>query len=179
MFEWLKNLFSNESNSISKIREIADRIKRFMDRFQFAKDLENFELADKFYKYILNSDTVEEALHYEKEFYRRLKEKGLDLDKYERSRIYSDRNFDDNPIHNSTRENPIHHSTHDNHSKSSDDSAIAGFYVANEIINSAQDSNSSDNSDSFSDSSAISGEGGEFGGAGSSGSWEDTGTDNS
>lgn len=155
MFEWLKRLFLGKDSVFRKIREIADRIKRFMDRFEFAEEEDSYNLARKYYNLVIKSETIDEAEHYEKEFYKRLKEKGIINEKYESSRRYANEDYD--------------RVDKDIHSGSSDLNEAAAIY---HVFNDGNQDNSGSNSEIQSGS-------GEFGGGGASDSWEETGSDNS
>lgn len=156
MFEWLKRLFLGKDSVFQKIEEIAGRIKRFMDRFEFAGEEDSYDLARKYYQLIIKSETIEEAKHYEKEFYRLLKERGIITEKYESSKRYAEDDYSDT-FHSGIN------------SGSSDLSEAAAVY---HVFNDENQDNSSSNSEIQSGS-------GEFGGGGASDSWEETGSDNS
>jgi len=98
MFEWLKNFFFNNK---ARIQAIAERIKRFMDRFETTKEEENYLLSQRYYYLVLNSKTLEEAKHYEKEFYNHLIKKGILNKEYEESKDYADGSYD-NPNYTSS-----------------------------------------------------------------------------
>ncbi|MCX8000835.1 MAG: hypothetical protein N3A69_18160 [Leptospiraceae bacterium] len=149
MFEWLKNLF--EGNNKKKIQEIANRVERFMQRYAQTKDIIKHNIAKKYHVLILNSSTVEEAKHYEDEFYKKIEEQGSDLKNYKQSKEYADNSNIDVVYENSSSQNY------------SDDAAIYYSIQNSQITN---------------DNQTSEGEG-EFGGGGASASWEETGSDNS
>ncbi len=151
MWEWILNLFRKSKKK--KIEEIANRVERFKKRYEQAKDVIKYNISKKYHYLILNSNTVEEAEHYENEFYKKLEEQGVDLKNYKESKGYA---IDDTDF---THQNYTSH-----RDSTIDDSSI--------IYYSTQSSQTTDES-SFTEGQ------GEFGGGGASESWEETSSDNS
>lgn len=150
MLEWLRNLLS--SNKKKKIKEIASRIERFMQRYKQANDTIKYNLSHRYHTLILNSNTVEEAEHYENEFYKKIEEQGSDLTNYKESKKYADDSYTHSEIYE-TSINP-----------SSNIEDISAVYYSTQHSNENTETTEGQ---------------GEFGGGGASESWEETGSDNS
>lgn len=149
MFKWLWNLFFG--NKKKKIKEIANRVERFKQRYAQAKDTIKYNISKKYHTLILNSNTVEEAKHYETEFYKKIEEQGTNLQNYKQSKDYAT--------------DSISPTFYDYGKSSTIDDASIIYY-------------SSQSSQTTNDNSTTEGQG-EFGGGGASASWEETGSDNS
>lgn len=150
MFRWLWNLFFGDTKK--KIQEIANRVERFKQRYAQANDIIKYNISNTYYNLLLNANTLEEAKHYEQEFYKKIEEQGTDLKNYKQSKDYAtDSTIQDFDSSNTT-------------STTIEDTAIIYY--------------SSQNSQTASDNSTTEGQG-EFGGGGASASWEETNSDNS
>jgi hypothetical protein len=126
MFEFLKKIFGMGSSDSEKIQEIGSKVQRFADRFRNAGMEEGERIAENYAERIFRCTQLEQAEALEKEFYRELKSKRIEIP----SEYISD---DDREIYHST--GGIYHSHH-HHDRSTDDAAII---VGSDMIENTSD----------------------------------------